>query len=191
MLGITRASHFPPRVIEKARLGLQVLGDSGIDRSRRGGRRVTLNDLTILVHQKLFKVPLDTLETQQTGLLVLEVGVDGVGVSTIDIDLLENGEGDAVVELAEGLNLILGTRLLVGKLVAGEAKNHEALGAVLLVELLESLVLGSETALGSNVDNENNLALELRKFVGIASLVKGGKRVKLGFAHFRSIISFG
>lgn len=112
--------------------------------------------------------------------MALEVGPDRVGVGTVDINLLENGEGDSVIELAEGLNLILCARLLVGKLVAGEAEDDETLVGILLVELLEALVLGGEAALGGDVDNEDYLAFELGKIVGHGGLVEGLEFIEFG-----------
>lgn len=134
----------------------------------------------MLVNQELLKVPLDASEAQQTGLLLLEVDVDGVGVVTVDVDLLENGEGDAVVELAEGGDLVSGSGLLATKLVAGEADDGESLILVLLVDLLEALVLGSEAALGGDVHNEHDLALQLLEGEGLSGLVEGSEVVEGG-----------
>lgn len=64
----------------------------------------------------------------------------------------------ALAELANG---IIVSRILTGKLVARETDDLQTLIGVLLVQLLELGKLRSVTALGSGVDDEDDLALEL------------------------------
>ncbi len=73
----------------------------------------------------------------------------------------------ALAELADG---IIVSRILTGKLVARETDDLQTLIGVLLVQLLELGKLRSVTALGSGVDDEDDLALELVESV----LVIGG-----------------
>lgn len=71
-------------------------------------------------------------------------------------------EADAVVDLAEALDLVVGPGLLGPELVAREAEDLEVLrvlGLDVLVELLEAGVLGREAALGGRVDDEYHLVL--------------------------------
>lgn len=63
--------------------------------------------------------------------------------------------------LAKLSDLVIVLRILAGKLVARESDDLQALVGVLLVELLELGKLRSVATLGSGVDNEDDLALEL------------------------------
>ena len=70
-------------------------------------------------------------------------------------------EADAVVDLAEALDLVVGAGLLGAELVAGEADDLEVVRVLpldVLVQLLEPAVLGREAALGRGVDDEHDLA---------------------------------
>lgn len=163
--------------------------DGGLEASGGLERGVSVNDVSVLVNQELLKIPLDASEAEQTGLLLLEVDVDGVGIVTVDVDLLENGEGDTVVELAERRDLISRSGLLATKLVAREADDGESLILVLLVDLLEALVLGSEATLGGDVHNENDLALKLLEGEGLSVLVKGSEVVEGGVGFLGHCVS--
>jgi hypothetical protein len=83
----------------------------------------------------------------------------------IHIGLTQYRERHTIVDLAEALDIVVGSWLLAAKLVAREAKDDEivAVGCFdFLVEGLETFVLGCEAALGSSVDDEDYLS-----FVGI------------------------
>ncbi|QBZ58027.1 hypothetical protein PoMZ_02966 [Pyricularia oryzae] len=111
---------------------------------------------------ELFKVPLDALEAHDAGHLLLEPLEERVGVVAVDVDLLHDGEGDAVVDLAKVLNVVVGAGLLAAELVAGEAEDGKVLGVLLgdlLVQGLEAGVLRREAALGGRVDHQDDLAL--------------------------------
>lgn len=138
------------------------LKDRLLKRLRLGSASPTALDLSIATNEELFKVPLDALKTKQTGLLLLEPGPERVGSVTVDLGLLHDGESDAVVDLAEALNLLVGARLLGSELVAGEAEDDEIFRVLLLdfgPELLQTGVLRGEAALGGSVDDEDDLAL--------------------------------
>ena len=123
-----------------------------------------LHHAPIPADQELLKVPLDPLEPEQARLLRLHPLVDGLGLVAVDVGLAEDGEADAVVELAKLLDLVVGARVLAVELVAGEAKHDElvrVLGGDSLVEFFEALELGREAAFGGGVDNEDHLAGEL------------------------------
>jgi hypothetical protein len=59
---------------------------------------------------------------------------------------------------AEAGDLGIAARLLAGEVVGREAEHHQALVAVLLVELLQPFVLLGEAALGGHVDHQQHLA---------------------------------
>lgn len=74
---------------------------------------------------------------------------------------MHDGKGDAVVDLAEALDLLVAAGLLGAKLVAGEAEDDKVVGVLFgdaLVNLLEAGVLAGEAALGGRVDDEDDLA---------------------------------
>lgn len=100
-----------------------------------------MDDLATLVDQELGKVPVDSL-AEETFSPRLEVLEDFVGVAAVDVALLEERERDSVVALADGTRLRVVFRVLVAKLIAGEAEDDEALVLVLLVEFLEAGELG-------------------------------------------------
>jgi hypothetical protein len=80
----------------------------------------------------------------------------GAGINILDVDLAHDGEGDAVVDLAELLDIVIGAGLLVAELVAGEAENDEVVWVLLvdgLPQLLKAGVLRGEAALGGRVDD--------------------------------------
>ena len=88
----------------------------------------------------------------------------------IHLDLVELWKLDAEVGSAELLDFLNGARGLLAKLVAGEIKNLQAFGLVLLVQLFELFVLRGESATGSSVYNQQHLAFVLRQrylFAGI------------------------
>ena len=119
-------------------------------------------DKTISADEELLEVPLHHLQAQQTGLLLLEPGEEGVGVVAVDLGLLHDGEANAIVKLAEALDLVVGTGLLGTELVAREAEDLEVLRVLCLdalVDLLQTFVLRGEATLGGGVDDEDYFAL--------------------------------
>lgn len=141
---------------------LQLLQDRGLQGVRLGGAGPSALDGAVAADEELLKVPLDALEAHEAGFLLLEPLVEGRGAVAVDVDLLHDGEADAIVNLAEVLNVVVGAGLLSAKLVAGEAKDDKVVRVrlgELLVEVLEAGVLGGETALGGRVDDEDDLAL--------------------------------
>ena len=84
-------------------------------------------------------------------------------------------EADAVVDLAEALDLVVGAGLLGAELVAGEADDLEVVRVLpldVLVQLLEPAVLGREAALGRGVDDEHDLARVVTQRLLVALLCR-------------------
>ena len=78
----------------------------------------------------------------------------------IDIDLGHHGKAHAVVQLAEGLDLIIGARLLRAKLIARKAKNFEALALILIIILHHfRIVLRRPASFRGNIDYKKDFAL--------------------------------
>ena len=85
---------------------------------------------------------------------------------TVDIALGHDGEGDRIVEGAEAGDLVRIPRLLIAELVAGEAQNHQPLGAELPIERFQPFILGSKTAATGHIDHQHHLARQLSQRVG-------------------------
>ena len=81
-----------------------------------------------------------------------------MGVITVDIDLIELGELDVVLQRAELMDLLDGAWCLLAKLIAGEVENLQATLMELLVERLQFGVLRREAAKGGCVDNQQHIA---------------------------------
>ena len=132
------------------------------------GRRPSLDNLSLLVDQKLLKVPLDSLQVHQSWLLSLHPLPKWIRAITIDLGLSEDWEGNSVVQLAELGDLVIAAWLLASELVAWEAEDLK-LSRILLVELfvegLEAAVLWGEAAFGGGVDDEEDLALVVGKWL--------------------------
>ena len=136
--------------------------NGGLQRLWAGNRRPTALHGAICADQKLLKVPPDPLQAKRTGLLGLEPLEQRAGVLAVDIHLGHDGEGDAVIDLAKLLDVIVGAGLLVAELVAGEAEDDKFVGVLgidRLPERLKLLVLRSKAALGGRVDDQDDLAL--------------------------------
>ena len=81
--------------------------------------------LSIATHKKLLEIPLDPLHSHEARCLLLHPFPYRLSVVAVDVGLAEDGEGDAVVELAEGLDVVVGAGVLAAELVAGEAEDFE------------------------------------------------------------------
>lgn len=151
----------PHQRIPALRVRRQRVKDRLLERLGLSRRSPAADDLSVLPDEELLKVPLDPLDAKQTGLLLGEPLEERVGAFAVDVDLLHDGEGHAVVDLAEVLDVVVGAGLLAAELVAGEAEDLEVrvLGGDVLVELLEALVLRGEAALGRRVDDEDDAVL--------------------------------
>lgn len=86
------------------------------------------NNLPISRDQKLLKVPLHPLQPHKPRHLLLHPSVNRRRLITVYLQFTQDREGDAVVHLAEGLDLVVGAGVLASELVAGEAEDGEVLG---------------------------------------------------------------
>ena len=123
------------------------------------------NDFPITVDQHLLEVPLHPFQPEQTGFGSLHPLPNGLRLLTVDIRLTQHRECDAVVDLAEVLDLVVRSGILIAELVRGEAEDDEGLGPVFLcdalVQCLQAGVLGGEAALAGGVDCEDHLSFVL------------------------------
>lgn len=129
-------------------------------------------------NEELVEVPAHLGVGHAVEFLMSKPGIDRVLASALDVDLFRQGEGDAVVQLAEAGDLFFGAGFLAQKLVAGEADDNE-LVLVFVVQFLQRFVLRREAAFGGDVDAEHVLAFEVAHVhriavdTGDAEVVKG------------------
>lgn len=94
-----------------------------------------------------------------------------MGVAAVHVDLGENREADAVIQLAELRNLLIVARLLAAKLIARKAQYLEPFFVVFFAQGLKPLVLRSEAAFAGGIDDEQSLARELLEGAFLATPV--------------------
>lgn len=136
--------------------------DGGFQVFRGGGGGEARDGLAVAADEEFGEVPFDGV-AGGAGCGGFEEGVEGVGFGAVHVDFGHEGEGDAEVEGAEGLDLFFRAGFLAAKLVAGEADDGKALGAVGFVQFLQACVLFGEAAFAGDVDDEPHFALQLRE----------------------------
>lgn len=104
---------------------IQLLLNRALDSSRRASTRPPLLDQSIPSNKELLKVPLNPLEAQQTRDGALHPLPHGLCLVAVDIGFAKYRERDAVIELAEGLDVVVGAGVLVAELIAREAEDFE------------------------------------------------------------------
>src|SRR5437762_226155 len=100
--------------------------------------------------KELGEVPPDGTSTdraQNSRLGFLQMTIERMSVLPIHVDPGEHGEAHAVIFLAEGSYLSGAARLLRSELVAGKAEDIQSAGLMSTVELLETGILRSKSAL--------------------------------------------
>jgi hypothetical protein len=106
----------------------------------------TFHNLAIASNKELLEIPLHALQPHESRFLGLEPFEDGGCVVAVYlycessehgavvywsirgdayIDFTQHREGDAIVQLAELLDLVIGARVLAAELVAGKAEDYE------------------------------------------------------------------
>jgi hypothetical protein len=136
--------------------GLGTLSDEAGNLLGRGDRREPLDHVALLVDEELLEVPGDVGAVALAWLGVLQDLVEGSGAVAVDLDLGEHREVDVVLRLHELEDLLRGSGLLLAELVARETEDREAL--VVVVERTQTCVLGRETSIAGDVDDQADLA---------------------------------
>lgn len=86
--------------------------------------------------------------------LTHEEAEGGLGLRPQDLDLVEDGEGDAVGAPGEGHDLLAGAGLGLPELVAGEGQDAEVEGPELAVQRLQPQVVAvGEPAVAGHIGN--------------------------------------
>src|SRR6476661_9669995 len=120
------------------------------------------DNLAVAVYQELLKIPFH--EPRQQSLLEAgQPGVQRMLVPAPHIRLGGERKSHAEVALAELGDFGVGSGLLPGELVAGDAEYREAFLAELVVERLQPGVLRRKAALGGHVYDQYDLAPESAK----------------------------
>ena len=100
-----------------------------------GDGRVAANLCAIARDEEFGEIPFDGIGEESTSLR-FEILENGICFTTIYLNLVHDGEGDTIVELAGGFCITARAWFLTSKLVAGEPQYHQPLVFVLLVESL-------------------------------------------------------
>ena len=145
-----------------------------------------LNHVAFLVDEELGEVPLDVGGGPPVGtalvedfnenggdgvlrveidkaLFGFEVGIERQLVGAVHLGLGHAGEEGLEAQRAYRVNFLVAARGLAAELVAGNVDDLEAFDSVLLVEILDFLVLGSEPAFRGGVHDEQNFAFVVGK----------------------------
>ena len=141
-----------------------------------GDGSVAANHGAIARDEEFGEIPFDGVGEEST-CLRFEILENRICLASVHLDLVHDGEGDAIVELASGFCIAARAWFLTRKLVAGEAKYHQPLVFVLLIELFEFGKLGGESAFASRVDDEQHLTFVLGERVGRTFAGDGGEIV--------------
>ena len=128
-----------------------------IFRSFGGGE--SLDDISLLVDQKLLEVPCDLGAVAITRLFRFEPLVERGGTITVDLDLVEHREGDTEFRGDELEDVGIGAGLLLGELVTRKPENAEAVSV--LVKRTQTCVLRGEASIARDVDDQTDFTLEL------------------------------
>ena len=84
-------------------------------------------------------------------------------IRSVHLDFVELRELDVEVGRTELMNLLNRARSLLSELVAREVQNLQPLATVFLLQCLQFLVLGCESAAGGGVHDEQHLTLVVSK----------------------------
>lgn len=141
-----------------------------------GDGGVAANHGAIARDEEFGEIPFDGIGEEAT-CLRLEILEYGIGFAAVHLDLVHDGEGDAIVELASRFCIAARAWFLTRKLIARETENHQPLVFVLLIELFEFGKLGGESAFASRVDDEQHLTFVLGERVGRTFAGDGGEIV--------------
>lgn len=142
--------------------------------ARFGDGGIATNHGAIARDEEFGEIPFDSVGEEAT-CLRFKILENGICFTAVHLNLVHDGEGDTIVELAGGFGITARARFLTSKLIAREAENHQPLVFVLLVELFEFGKLGGESTFASRVDDEQHLAFVLRERVGRTFAGDGGE----------------
>ena len=119
---------------------------------------IEFDKVALSIEQVLGEVPVDLVLRR----LSLQVSVEGADVVTLDILLGEHWECNTVGSADKFRNLRLRPRLLSTKLVAWHADDEETSLPMGFVHLLVRPIVGSQTSLGRDVDDDDGLYILLK-----------------------------
>jgi len=111
-------------------------------------------------------------------LLGLEPRIQCQLIGSVDVGLLHLWELCVVVKGAELMDFFIGSGSLRTKLVAGDVENLEATLVQFLMHLLERLVVRGESAARCSVDDDDDLAFEVRHLHFVAARIENAQIIK-------------
>ena len=141
-----------------------------------GDGGVATNHGAIARDEEFGEIPFDGVGEKSTSLR-FEILENRIRLASVHLDLVHDGEGDPIVQLASGFRITARAWFLTCKLIARETENHQPLVFVLLVELFEFCKLGGESTFASRVDDEQHLPFVLGEWVGRTFAGEGGEIV--------------
>ena len=140
-----------PFIREELLDGLDDGGGQGV-----GWRVETGDHVSFGIGQEFFEVPIDfslKLIVRLTGQMFIE----GALVPSLHRQLREHGKRNAVFPFHEFLDLFVGARFLLSKIIGRNTENLKTPALEFLVQDFQVFVLGRVAALGRRIDNEKNL----------------------------------
>lgn len=132
------------------------LRDVGRDLFRGDLWAESLSDVAVAIDQELLKAPRDIGVVG----LAAKPPVQLAGAVSVDFDLGEHREVDAVLGGDEFENLFVGAWFLCAELVTRKAQYGEAGSGIFVVKSTQTCVLRREASSTGYVDNEEHLAAE-------------------------------
>ncbi len=120
-----------------------------------------MNWLPLAIDEELRKIPLNAFGTEQSGLRILQITVQRMRRSTVDIDLGKHWERHAIIEAAKIPDFLFVAWLLASELIAGEAEDDKSLILVFFVNRFQSGILRREPAFAGDIDNQQHLAAKI------------------------------
>jgi hypothetical protein len=152
-----------PRETRHQAAQLKVLRKLCRDFFRRRSGPKARNDVAGTVDQEFREVPLNVAGAVFVRLKRLQQLVQVARAAAIDLDLLEQREGDVVLGSGELEDLGICAGFLFTELITREAQDREALGLVVFVKGTQTCVLRGEASLARDVHDQARRALERRK----------------------------
>ena len=143
-------------------------------------RPEALQDLAVASNQELGEVPGDVFVSLFVGISLLEEAIDVRCSVSIDVDLREERKVGVVFRLCELQDLRIRSGLLRSELIARKTEHAESVR--LFVKGTQTCVLTGEASTTGDVDDQTELAFELREPDGLSSNRLRFEIVKTGHA---------
>lgn len=111
----------------------------------------TLHYLSGRVNDTFGEVSLGLPAAEQPRTLAFQIFIKRVSVVAVYFNFCKLRKCNVIIEATKVHNFLLGTRLLVTKLVAWKPQDHKSAMSVFSVQLFQPLILGCESALACDM----------------------------------------